>query len=157
VADVRRFLWKTKLNQWYFNNPWRCNKRRNKNRFSVRMFRGFIYVINYGLFVSKFISWIEEKGRQEWGLGVRFSPGFPPSRCLKISRILHLKGQCLESGIRDCLALQYTTVSPTPTYPSPVHTRLQSVDTIRGHHYWVKGLLRDLYRGKTLYRLHRYR
>ncbi len=61
---------------------------------------------------------------------MRFSPGFPPSRCLKIRRILHLKGQCLESGIRDCLALQYTTVSPTPTHPSPVHTRLQSADTV---------------------------
>ena len=116
MADVWRFLWKTKLNQRYFINPWRCN---NKKPFFCMHVQGIYFVINYGLFVGRFISWIKEKCRQEWGLGVRFSPGFPPSCCLKMRRILQLKGQCLESGIRDGLALQYTTVSPTPHTPHP--------------------------------------
>jgi hypothetical protein len=82
---------------------------------------GIYFVINYGLFVSRFISWIEEKRRQEWGLGVRFSPGFPPSLCLKISTII-LKGtvswawnQGLSStAIHHSFSPIYPDLNPSP-------------------------------------------
>ncbi len=127
VEDIRSrrwqmcedFLWnKTEPT---FTKSKRC-KTNKKPLFCTHVW-GIYFVINYVLFVGRFISWIEEKRRQEWGLGVRFSPGFPPSLPPENKYNLYLKGRCLERGIRDYLALQYTTVSLyTPDLtPHPVH------------------------------------